>query len=59
VTVLVGVMNRVYIITVRHLGVVSCLFVIAAFVVLGSRAMMFSRLIMVICSFTMMFRAFF
>ena len=64
VAVLVGVvlasffcvMNRVHLMTVGHVGVVSGLFVIAGLVVVGSRAMMLRSVIMMLGGFAVMIR---
>jgi hypothetical protein len=54
-----SVMNGMNIMAVCDVGVVTGFFGIAGVVVLGSRMMMFRRVIMVLGGFAMMFRAFF
>ena len=50
------VMNSVQVMTVRHVGVVAGLLMIAGLVVVSSRAMVFRGVIMVLRGFAVMFR---
>ena len=53
---LFGVMNRVQMMTVRHMRVVAGFFVVPALLVIGGRTMMFGRVIVVFGGFAVMIR---
>jgi hypothetical protein len=54
-----GVMNRIQMMTVSHVCVVTGLFMVAGVVVIGSRTMMFRGMLMVLSRFAVMSRTLF